>query len=433
MMEVSIPYGRTFVQATLPVERTLFSGEMERLPALPDFEEALRKALAHPIGCPPLGQIASSQGKVLILVEDNTRNTPVDRILPVLLSYLQEGGLAMSAIEILTAPGTHRMMTPLELAAKIGAGIAGRVRVSQHDFRDLKNLADLGTVQVGGSAIPVRVNRKALEADYIIGIGDIIPHCDAGFSGGAKILQPGICGYATTAATHVAAALLDEIPLGVVDNPCRLGMEEVARKVGLSFIVNVVKNFRNEIVEIVAGDFIAAHRRGVQTSRRSFGVSVPAPADIVVVSSHPCDIDYWQAEKGIISAYFAVRKGGVIIFIAPCPEGLEHNHPRLRDWLKMSYAEACAVARNCSPEDTQADLISADLAILNARIREKADIFLVSDGLTPEDSGILGYQKFAGLQEAVDAARRRFPKGTIGVLPRGGDCLPIVAPEGRGP
>lgn len=427
MMDIAIPYGRARLEARLPVERLLFSGELERLPALPDFEEALRTALDHPIGCEPLRKLLSPQSSVLILVEDNTRNTPVDRILPVLLACLQEAGVALAGIEILTAPGTHRVMTSTELEAKIGAGLADRVRVSQHDFRNLDSLKDLGTVQVGRSVIPIQVNRKALEADFIIGIGDIIPHCDAGFSGGAKILQPGICGYATTAATHVAAALLDEIPLGVVDNPCRLGMEEVARRVGLSFIVNVVKNFRNEIVEVVAGDFIAAHRRGVQTSRRSFGVAVPAPADIVIVSSHPCDIDYWQAEKGIISAYFAVRRGGVIIFVAPCPEGLEHNHPRLRDWLKLDYAEARAAARASSPEDTAADLISADLAILNARIREKADILLVSDGLTPADAAVLGYRKLASLQEAVDLACRRFPAGTIGVLPRGGDCLPIIA------
>ena len=432
MMDISIPYGRDLLKAQLPVERLLFAGEMERLPALANFEESLRKALDRPVGCEPLRNLVESRVKLLILVEDNTRNTPVDQILPVLLSYLQEAGVARSSIEILTAPGTHRVMTPSELEAKIGAGLANRVRVSQHDFSDLENLKDLGTVQVGGSVIPVQVNRKALEADFIIGIGDIIPHCDAGFSGGAKILQPGICGYATTAATHVAAALLDEIPLGIVENPCRQGMEEVARRVGLSFIINVVKNFQNEIVEVVAGDFIAAHRQGVRTSRRSFGVSVPAPADIVIVSSYPCDIDYWQAEKGIISAYFAVRRGGVIIFVAPCPEGLEHNHPRLRDWLKLNYAEACAAARNCSPEDTQADLISADLAILNARIREKADILLVSDGLTPADCAILGYQKLSSLQDAVDRALRRLPAGTIGVLPRGGDCLPIVAPAGPG-
>jgi nickel-dependent lactate racemase len=426
MLDVTIPYGRSVLKARLPVAELLFSGEMARLPALPDFQKALWTALDRPIGCGPLRELVSGRAAVLILVEDNTRNTPVDKILPVLLAYLRQAGVAPPAIEILTAPGTHRVMTPAELEEKIGPGITDQVRVSQHDFRDLASLQDLGPVQVGSSVIPVHVNRKALAADFIIGIGDIVPHCDAGFSGGAKILQPGICGYATTAATHVAAALLDEIPLGVVDNPCRRGIEEVARRVGLGFIVNVVKNFENEVTEIVAGDFTAAHRRGVETSRRSFGVAVPAPADVVIVSSHPCDIDYWQAEKGIISAYFAVRKGGVIVFAAPCPEGLEHNHPRLRDWLTLSYADACAKARASSPADAEADLIAADLAILNARIREKAEIFLVSDGLTVEESRILGYTKFGGLQEAVDAAFKRMPGASVGVLPRGGDCLPVL-------
>ncbi|MFO7706863.1 MAG: nickel-dependent lactate racemase [Desulfobacterales bacterium] len=428
MLNISVPYGRDFLKARLPVERLQFTGQMERLPALPDFEQGLRGALEQPIGCAPLHELVAAKSKVLILVEDNTRNTPVDKILPVLLCWLQQAGVGEAAIEILTAPGTHRVMTEVELEAKLGAGIRNRFRVSQHDFRKIESLKDLEPVRVGRSVIPLQVNRKALEADFVIGIGDIVPHCDAGFSGGAKILQPGICGYATTAATHVAAALLEEIPLGVVDNPCRIGMEEVARRVGLRFIINVVKNFQNEVIAVVAGDFIAAHRRGVEISRRSFGVPVPAPADVVIVSSYPCDIDYWQAEKGIISAYFAVCQGGVIIFAAPCPEGLETNHPRLRDWLRLSYADACAKAMASSPEDPQADLVAADLAILNSRIREKAQIFLVSDGLTTEDSRILGYSKFGSLQEAVDAAFRQRPGASVGVLPRGGDCLPILPP-----
>jgi nickel-dependent lactate racemase len=428
MIEISLPYGKETLKAVLPVERLCFTGAMEPLPALPDFAAALRAALERPIGSAPLRALVSAARSVLILVEDNTRHTPVDRILPVLLDHLEAAGVAPGAIEILTAPGTHRVMSASELEAKIGPGIAGRVKVSQHDFRDAASLAELAPVSVGRSLIPVQVNRKALEADVVIGIGDIVPHCDAGFSGGAKILQPGICGYATTAATHVAAALLDEIPLGVVDNPCRLGMEEVARRVGLKFIVNVVKNFNNEVVRIVAGDFVAAHREGVKTSRRSFGVAVPEPADIVVVSSYPCDIDYWQAEKGVISAYFTVKKGGIIIFVAPCPEGLEHNHPRLRDWLALDYASACARAAAASPEDRSEDLVAADLGILNARVREKASVFLVSDGLTDrEDLRVLGYTRFASLQAALDEAFRRRPGAGVGLLPRGGDCLPVVA------
>ncbi len=429
MIDISIPYGTSCLKARLPVEKPLFSGEMEPLPALSDFEGRLLQVLDRPTGSKPLKDRVTPRDRILILVEDNTRHTPVRRILPVLVDYLRRADIGLEQIEILTAPGTHRVMTRSELEEKIGEEILDTIRVSQHDFQDLDGLEDLGPVRVGRSVIPVQVNRKALEADFVIGLGDIIPHCDAGYSGGAKILQPGICGYATTAATHIACALLDEIPLGVVDNPCRLGMEEVARRVGLSFIVNVVKNFRNEVVEIVAGDFVEAHRQGIEHSRRSFGVPFPAPADMVIVSSYPADIDFWQAEKGLISAYFTVKQGGVIVFVAPCPEGLEHNHPRLREWVKLSYGDACAAARALSPADTHADLISADLAICNARIREKADIFLVSDGLTEEESKLLGYTRFPGLQEAIDAAAARFPGGSIGILPRGGDCLPVPVPR----
>jgi lactate racemase len=430
LRKISIPYGSGSLTAQIPEDRILFSGEMADLQALQHFEEYLLEKLDRPIGCGPLKSLISPDNRILILIEDHTRNTPVKKILPVLLDYLENAGIASTQIEILTAPGTHRIMTDKELTEKIGEGIAQRVKVSQHDFRDARAITNLGTVRVGESQIPVQVNRKVLEADFLIGLGDIVPHADAGFSGGAKIVQPGVCGFATTAATHIAGALLDEIPLGDVANPCRLGMEEVARRVNLRFIINVIKNYRNEVVEIVTGDFVQAHRRGVIAARKSFGVSVPAPADMVIVSSYPCDIDYWQAEKGLIAAYFAVKRGGIIIFAAPCPEGMEHNHPRLRDWIRMTFAEACAAARKISPEDTHADLIAADLAICNSRIREKADIYLVSDGLTQEDSAVLGYRKFATLQQAVDGAWERFPQGRFGMLPRGGDCLPLLASPG---
>ena len=426
LRKISIPYGNESLTAQIPEDLLLFSGEMTTLRALENFEEDLRRKLDRPVGCAPLKSLISPKDQILVLVEDNTRNTPVKRILPVLLTYLEKAGLPLKNIEILTAPGTHRVMTEKELTDKIGEGIAQKVKVSQHDFRDTGAIADLGAVWVGESRIPVQVNRKVLEADFLIGIGDIVPHSDAGFSGGAKIVQPGVCGFATTAATHIAGALLEEIPLGEVMNPCRLGMEEVARQVQLRFIINVIKNCQNEVVEVVTGDFVQAHRQGVVAARKSFGVPIPDLAEVVIVSSYPCDIDYWQAEKGLISAYFAVKKGGIIIFVAPCPEGMEHNHPRLRDWVKMSYAEACAAARKTSPEDTRADLIAADLAICNARIREKADVFLVSDGLNEEDSRILGYRKFATLAQAVEKALGRFPKGRFGLLPRGGDCLPIL-------
>jgi nickel-dependent lactate racemase len=429
MKTISLPYGDETLKVDVP-DRIVFDGTMTYIQPAADFDQLLLQRMQNPTGCGPLDELVSRGDKVLILIEDNTRNTPIKKILPVLVDYLERIGIGAQDVELLTAPGTHRVMTEAEVIEKVGEEAAAALKISQHDFRDSAALIDLGAVQAGDYQIPIQINKKVGEFDFIIGLGNIVPHCDAGFSGGAKIMQPGICGYATTAATHAAAALLPEIPLGVVENPCRWGMEEVARRAGLNFIVNTVMNYNHEVIDIVAGDLVKAHRQGAGISAKAFGVAIPEPADIVIVSSYPADIDYWQAEKGIISAYFTVKDGGCIVYAAPCPEGLAHNHPRFREWLKLSYADACDRLKNTPLSDETADMVSADLAICNARVREKADILAVSHGLANTDMRILGYTPFKTLQSALDFAVQKKPGSTIGILPRGGDCLPVLQDRG---
>jgi nickel-dependent lactate racemase len=424
-MRMSIPYGKVQQEFEVPEKVLLFSGETESVPALDNLEEAVLQQLEEPAGTPPLRELARGSRNIVILIEDNTRNTPLVKILPVLVGYLNRNGIPDENISFLTAPGTHRVMTEDEIREKIGPEMYGRFRVEQHDATKREDLVNLGTVGAGNYEVPVEVNRKALEADLLIGLGDIVPHSDAGYSGGAKIVQPGICGFATTSATHLAAALLPDIPLGLMENPCRDGMEKVAEKVGLAFILNTVKNIEGEVAGVFGGDFVKAHRRGAALSREAFSVNVPEPADIVIVSSSPCDIDYWQAEKGLISAYFAVKKGGIVIFAAPCTEGLAHNHPRFREWLALSLDEIVKKAKTIDPKDTDADLVAADLAVCNSRAREKAGVFVVTEGLSDEDIGILGYERFASVQAALDEALVRIPEGRIGVLPKGGVSLPV--------
>lgn len=427
---ISVPYGNRRLVASIPESSFLFDGKMKKHQKLPDFEKTLLKRLNNPTGCEALKNQVKPEDKILILIDDNTRVTPVRQILPVLVEYLTNAGIALENIEILTAPGTHRVMTEQEIIEKVGPKIYETVKLSQHDFADKGALADLGIVEVDGLQFPIKVNKKVQEVDYIIGLGNIIPHSDAGFSGGAKIVQPGICGASTTSATHIAGAFMNEIPLGNIENnPCRKGIEEVARIVGLKFIVNVVMTPEREIVDIFAGDFIKAHRKGAALSREVYGVEVPTLADIVIVSSSPCDIDYWQGEKGLVAAYFCVKKGGYIIFAAPCYEGMEHNHPKLRDWAKLAYDEAKRTAELISLEDDKEDLVAADIAMANARVRERAEILIITEGLTEEDITTLGYKRYGNLQEAVDFALRQIPKGTIGVLARGGDCLPYLTEQ----
>jgi len=268
---ISLPYGDETLEVEVP-DRIIFNGAMEYIRPTDNLEELLLERIRHPLGCESLGEMVSPGEKTLILIEDNTRNTPVKKILPVLIDYLKGCGIGPDTLEILTAPGTHRVMTERELIEKVGETVASSIKISQHDFRDRASLVDLGMIKTNTGEIPIHVNKKAINADFIIGLGNIVPHCDAGFSGGAKIVQPGICGYTTTAATHVVAALLDKIPLGFVENPCRWGMEKVAMRVGLRFIINTIMNFKNEVIDIVAGDFIKAHRRGAKIAEKAFGV-----------------------------------------------------------------------------------------------------------------------------------------------------------------
>ncbi|MDR1069084.1 MAG: nickel-dependent lactate racemase, partial [Clostridiales Family XIII bacterium] len=420
-MRYRIPYGSAEIFFDAPENSVIFTGEMKNIPPLPNLAEAVTRALDDPIGSLPLAELTKGKRDILFLVEDATRSTPLAEIMPVVVDYLRRHGVPDDSMSFLTAPGTHRIMTDGEIEAKLGYEITRRFKVYQHDAAAVEDLVGIGTAMAGEYPVPVYINRRVLEADFLFGFGNIVPHGAAGYAGGAMIVQPGVCGFATTTATHIASAFCPDIPLGMKDgNPSREGMEEVATKVGLAFILNVVKNRAGDICGIFAGDFVKAHRTGVDMAEESFKVSIPAKADIVVASSYPADIDWWQAGKGAISSYFAVKEGGTIIFAAPCPEGLATNHPRLREWLSMPLEEVHARLRAHPLDDYDADLVAAVIASCNCRVRDRADVFVVTDGLSDLDLEALGYKRFASVQEALDEAMRRNPSASIGILPLGG-------------
>lgn len=420
-----IPYSTSLLPVVLPEQQVAFEAELPHLEPMLDWKTLLAEKLDTPTAGAPLSSFLAPNQHIVLLVEDNTRHTPVKDILPVLCDYLCAHGCTLSQIEILIAPGTHRVMTEEELLEKLGPFAMDHLTVSQHDYRDSSSLVTLDSVSVSGIEIPVSVNRIAVEADLLIGLGNIIPHPNAGYSGGAKILDPGCCGKETVSATHISAALMGYLPLGQMENQCRDGLEQVARRVGLDFIINVVLDAENRIVDLVTGDFVQAHRIGAQSARKAFGVPIPCQADILISCSYPYDIDYWQCEKALISGYFAVKKGGIIILAAPCLEGLAHNHDDLLSWLGMSSEDAKARLRHLWSSKEPGDLVSASIAIGAVTVREHAQIFIYSQGLTDSEIGAMGYRGFSSLQAAVDAALAEKPDGVIGILKRGGDCLPL--------
>lgn len=426
MKEYLIPYSTFKIPVLLPEERVDFSGELKNTEENRRWKEELLEKLYCPTAGTALNTLLKKDQHIVILVEDNTRHTPVRDILPILCDYLQEYGCDLGQLEILVAPGTHRVMTEEELLEKLGKFAMSHLKVSQHDYREESQLKQLEDVYIDDMRIPVYVNQIAVTADLLIGLGNIIPHPNAGYSGGAKILDPGCCGKATVSATHTAAALMGYLPLGVEENACRDSLERVAKTVGLDFIINVVLNEKNQVVDVVTGDFIQAHRIGAKRAKEVFGVPIKEPVDILISCSYPYDIDFWQCEKAMIAGFFAVKKGGILILPAPCLEGLAHNHDDLLEWLQLSSAEAEKKIRQLAKEETDQDLVAAGIAIGALLVREKANIYIYSTGLSQDEIGKLGYTGFSSIQEAIDAALTAKPEGRIGILPRGGDCLPYM-------
>ncbi|MEM2178894.1 MAG: lactate racemase domain-containing protein, partial [Candidatus Methanomethylicaceae archaeon] len=268
--QIKIKYGYDFIKISLPSQIDFYEAKMKDFESIKNIEKVLQEKLREPIGTLSLNEIISPNSKMVILVDDYTRATPAYKILPILINEIEKKGVKKENIEIMFALGTHRKPTIEEVIGKIGEKIYKEYLVSYHDFRNYKNLRYLGKTKFG---TPVYINEKALQADLLIGIGMIAPHRVCGFSGGSSIIQPGISGEETTFHTHWLSAQYSGIEiLGKIDNPVKNEMNEVASKTNLKFIINVVLNKNNEIVEIFVGDFIKAWRIGAEFSSKVYGV-----------------------------------------------------------------------------------------------------------------------------------------------------------------
>ncbi len=158
------------------------------VPPAPDPEAVIHDALAHPLGAPPLAELARGRQKVVIVADDMTRLTPVSLILPAMLEHLARAGLRDEQVTVMMALGTHRPMTEEELRARVGEEVWGRVQVVNHAHWEPEMLVDLGPTENG---TPIVLNRLVWEADLVLAVGSVFPHHIAGYSGGSKIIQPG--------------------------------------------------------------------------------------------------------------------------------------------------------------------------------------------------------------------------------------------------
>ncbi len=385
-------------------------------------EEIIDKALSRPIGSDPLPQMLKGCKSILIAVDDHTRPTPVRKILPRLLGELEEAGIKPSGIKILVALGTHRPMTEKEITKKFGKDISKSHPVLNHPWRDSSQLANFGETEKG---TPILVNRMVKEADLVIGIGQIVPHRVSGFSGGGNIIQPGICGEETTGKTHwLSAQFKGREILGKIENPVKEEIEQVAQRAGLKWIINTIQDGSGKLIEVVAGNPIQAYRIGAKRSFEIYQSKLPQEADIVIADSHPYDSDLWLAAKGIYASELAVKQGGVVILVSPCPEGVSPSHPEVLEWGYQTFEE---VKEKVQQRKIQELTAAAHLVHVGRVIKERARGILVCPGISKEETERLGFLYAKSPQEALEIAFSLLGRDAkIAILERGGEILPVI-------
>ncbi len=374
----------------------------------------IKKALENPIKSKRLSEIVKPNSKIVVIVSDVTRPTPTAEILPPLLDELYLGGIKNENITIVFALGLHRLQTEEECQRLVGEKVFESIRCIQHNR---KKCRFLGETSFG---TPVEIFEEVLDSDLIISTGTLEFHYYAGYSGGGKSILPGVSSEKAILSYHgFYSKLFEGIPLsGRIDSSPRQNIEEAARVAGLSFIVNVVINSKKEIVAAVAGDFIEAHRKGTRIVDSIYKVDVE-PADAVIVScgGFPKDINLFQATKSLENAIPAVRKGGSIVLVAECAEGIGDRVYERWNIECKTPDEAIEKFRGCFE-------FGGHKTAIVGRAAKEFKLYLVSK-LPEAESMNSFFIPAKSVEEALENILSENPEAKIHIMPDGGWTLPV--------
>jgi len=416
-MKVSIPYGNDKVEFEVPESNLMGVFLPKTTPGVSDESKAVHDSLLKPIGSKPLSEIAKGKSRVAIITSDITRPTKDHVIVPAILDVLTQSGVREQEVKVIIGRGQHREMTQQEVERKLGKEVLDRVTVVQHSPD--KNLIDLGATSRGNRIL---VNSDVVKADLKISTGNIVPHRYAGFGGGGKSILPAVSGRETIYRNHLYIIEGKSGPGILEGNPIRMEMDEVAKVAGLDFIVNTVMNSEGRIVKVFAGNFLSAHREGVKFARDLLGVRLPSKAEVVVSSGSPMDINFYQASKALEMEDSVVADGGTFILASPCYDGIGEEDLYALLTLKSSK-QILNQMREPGPDT---NLVSAVIAYLMARTRERIEVVWVSDGLRREQVEAMGFKKAESVQEAVNESIARNRDSRVAVFPRGPITLPML-------
>ena len=420
-MKVDLAYGRGRLPIDCPDDRTTVL-EPTFLEGLPYQSQAVRDALRAPLGTPPLCELVHPGQTVAVSICDSTRPMPSHTVLPVVLEELSH--IPTSDIVVLIATGTHRATTTAELEDMVGADVVAKVTLINHDAFDRSGLCQLPDVEPG---VPVWLNRHWVEADVRVTTGFVEPHFFAGFSGGPKMVAPGLAGLDTTMRLHDAEMIGDpNARWGVTaGNPIHDAVRRIALASGVDFGVDVAINRDRDITSVKAGDLLTVHAAMCQEVTHSAMQAFTSPFDVVVTtnSGYPLDQNLYQTIKGISAAAQVVTPGGVILCASECSDGIP-SHGEYRHILSERHTPDALLEMINTPGYRRHDQWEVQV---QAQIQRRARVFLKAEGLTDAD---IRAAHLSPIDDIGAAARKYLAHAgrdaRLCVLPEGPQTIPYL-------
>ena len=422
-MRVELAYGDGVLAVDLPADRTTVVTPTHAR-AAPDPVDEVRTALRRPVAGSPLRDVVPAGSTIAISICDGTRAQPRHIVVPAVLEEL-EGIVRREDVTVLVATGTHRGNTQEELREMLGDEIVDGVRVVNHDARDDDSLVWIGRL---GSDVPVWLNRLWVEADVRITTGFVEPHFFAGFSGGPKMVAPGLAGLETTLTLHDAARIGHPKAIwGITDgNPIHDDVRAIAAATGTDFALDVILNDEKRIVQAFGGELFAMHRAACSVAKHVAMRAVPGRFDVVLTSNSgfPLDQNLYQAVKGMSAAAQVVEPGGLILCAAECRDGFP-DHGSYRSELTAAPTPQALLDSILGRAETVPDQWQIQIqAAIQSRARVVVHTSYLSDDELAEAHLEQTHDPEATVHDALAAAG---PDATVCVLPEGPQTIPYVA------
>lgn len=426
--EVKLPFGRDFLEVKFPACARTTVVRKPAQPGLADSAGAVRSALDNPCESASLSTLAKGRRSACIVICDITRPVPNHLFLRPMITDMMEAGIPSSAISILIATGLHRPNEGDELRELVGdPWVVHTIRVENHFARNEADHIDLGITPT--HRVPVKIDRRFVEADLRIVTGLVEPHFMAGYSGGRKVIAPGIAAAETIRMFHSARFL--EVPearsCNLAGNPLHETQLEILDFIGEAYSLNTLINEERELLHVTFGEMVASHKAAVEFARKACIVKTGRRFSTVVTSSagFPLDSTYYQTVKSMVTPLDILKPGGTLIVAAKCSEGMGSDE----------FRSAQKILQQVGPEGFLEGILSKRLAAIDEwqtemqlRATRTFRVQLYAPGLTASDAELTGVEMIDSVDRAIEDSIERSGDQDVAVIPEGPYLIPVCGP-----